>query len=373
MIDLYSKSIEYHGRPADFVTFIDITERERAEEALAKSERYLRRAELVAGFGHWEFNLDTKEAHGSDGASSLYGLSNRDWSIPEVQMVPLPEYRPILDEALRALVKDNRQYDVEFRIKRPSDGKVVDIHSIAEYDPKTRVVFGVIHDITGRRQAEEALQQANKKLNLLSSITRHDIKNQLMALNGFLELLYGKIQNPACEEYFSRIVQASSGISTMIDFTREYEKIGVAAPVWQKCRTLVDMVSKEVPLGKVVVKNDLPSGMEVFADPLINRVCYNLMDNAARYGGSITTIRFSIEERDGNSIIVCEDDGDGVPADKKEQIFDRGFGKNTGMGLYLAREILSITGITIQETGVHGKGGRFEITVPKGGYRFNKE
>jgi signal transduction histidine kinase len=122
-----------------------------------------------------------------------------------------------------------------------------------------------------------------------------------------------------------------------------------------------------------VVKNDLPPGMEVFADPLITRVYYNLMDNAARYGGSITTIRFYVKERDGNQIIVCEDDGEGIPAEEKERIFNRGFGRNTGMGLYLTREILSITGITIRETGVQGKGGRFEITVPKGAYRFNKE
>ncbi len=48
-------------------------------------------------------------------------------------------------------------------------------------------------------------------------------------------------------------------------------------------------------------------------------------------------------------IIVCEDDGDGIPDDKKEMIFEKNFGKNTGLGLFLAREILSITGITIQE------------------------
>jgi signal transduction histidine kinase len=95
------------------------------------------------------------------------------------------------------------------------------------------------------------------------------------------------------------------------------------------------------------------------------------MDNAMRYGGKITTIRFSAEEQDGDRIIVCEDDGEGVPADDKEQIFERGFGKNTGLGLFLAREILSITGITIRETGEPGKGARFEMTVPKGAWRLS--
>ena len=131
----------------------------------------------------------------------------------------------------------------------------------------------------------------------------------------------------------------------------------------------MDTAAKEAPVGKMMVKNKLPAGTEVFADPLVVKVFYNLMDNAARYGGKITTIRFSVEERNGDHLIVCEDDGDGVVTQEKEKIFERGFGKNTGLGLALSREILSITGITIQESGETGKGARFEMAVPEGAYR----
>ncbi len=175
-------------------------------------------------------------------------------------------------------------------------------------------------------------------------------------MNGFLDILQMKIPDPAYEHYFNRIMEAGSRISAMIEFTREYEMIGVTDPVWQDCRTLIDTAANAAPLGKIGVKNDIPAGMEVFADPLIAKVCYNLMDNAARYGGKITSIRFFEEKRNGNNIIVCEDDGNGVAADDKERIFDRGFGKNTGLGLALSREILDITGITIRETGEPGKG-----------------
>jgi len=109
----------------------------------------------------------------------------------------------------------------------------------------------------------------------------------------------------------------------------------------------------------------------VFADPLVVKVFYNLMDNAALYGGKITFIRFSVEDDGDDHVIVCEDDGDGIIAQEKEKIFERGFGKNTGLGLALSREILSITGITIKETGVPGKGARFEITVPKDTWRVS--
>ena len=58
---------------------------------------------------------------------------------------------------------------------------------------------------------------------------------------------------------------------------------------------------------------------------------------------------------------------------RQEKIFERGFGKNTGLGLALSREILDITGIMIRETGEPGKGARFEMVVPKGAWRMNEE
>ena len=57
----------------------------------------------------------------------------------------------------------------------------------------------------------------------------------------------------------------------------------------------------------------------MFADPLIIRVFYNLMDNAVRYGGKITTIRLLSRIRNG-MVVLCEDDGDGVPFSRKEDL-----------------------------------------------------
>jgi signal transduction histidine kinase len=226
-------------------------------------------------------------------------------------------------------------------------------------------------EVKVRKQTEEALSLANKKLNLLSSITRHDINNQLTILMGYLTILEKQIPDTSFSDYFLKVSNAAKRISSMIKFTKEYEEIGVKAPTWQDTRTLIDTAAKQAPLGKVMVKNDLPAGAEVFADPLVVKVFYNLMDNAVRYGGKITTIQFSVQESGDDHMIVCEDDGDGIVAAEKEKIFERGFGKNTGLGLALSREILDITGITIRETGEPGKGARFEMTVPKGVWRMN--
>jgi PAS domain S-box-containing protein len=248
----------------------------------------------------------------------------------------------------------------------------LDVHKAPFFDEHGKMIgtVGSARDVTGRKRAEEALRQANKKLTLLSSITRHDINNQLMVLQGYLALFEDMPLDPTHNEYFEKISTAAKRISAMILFTKEYENIGVNAPAWQDTHTLVNTAAKEAQLGKVVVKNDLPAGADIFADPLVVKVFYNLIDNAVRYGGKITTIRFSAEESGDDHLIVCEDDGDGIPVEEKEKIFERGFGKNTGLGLALSREILSITGITITETGEPGKGARFEMVVPKGMWRM---
>ena len=245
------------------------------------------------------------------------------------------------------------------------------VSAVPLHDPEGDVTgaVAVIQDITERKRAEDVLYRANKKLSLLSSITRHDINNQMTALQGFVELLEQQQPDRSFAEYFKKINAAADRISSMIRFTREYEAIGVNAPDWQDCRTVVDSAVTDVAQGHVRLENALPAGAEVFADPLIVKVFYNLMDNAVRHGGKITTVRFTAKEQNGQRLIVCEDDGDGVPADEKEKIFERGYGKNTGLGLFLAREILDITGITLTETGEAGRGARFEMVVPEGAWR----
>ncbi len=98
------------------------------------------------------------------------------------------------------------------------------------------------------------------------------------------------------------------------------------------------------------------------------KIIYNLIENAVRYGETITKIRF-YEEEASNLVLICEDDGVGVIPEEKERIFERGYGRNTGLGLALCRDILTITDISIIETGEFGSGARFEISIPSTGWR----
>ena len=62
------------------------------------------------------------------------------------------------------MVLNGKPYNVEFKINRPSDGQILDIHSLAEYDPAKRMLFGVINDVTQRKKAEEALRESELSL-----------------------------------------------------------------------------------------------------------------------------------------------------------------------------------------------------------------
>ena len=367
-------------------TLLDITERKRAEEALQKSEeRYRNVVEDQTEF-ICRFLPDGTHIFVNDAYCRYFDKKQEEIIGYRFRPVLHPEDREIVARHIATLTSDHPHETIDQRIIMPDGSTRWQRWSDrAIFDPDGRIIEyqSVGWDITEQKELEketeyheQELQQystslatANKKLNLLSSITRHDINNQLTILTGYLAFLENKQPDPTLTEYFLRVSNAAKRISAMVKFTREYEEIGVKAPIWHDCRTLVDTAAKQAPLGMVVVKNHLPAGAEVFADPLVIKVFYNLMENAVRYGGKITTIRFSAEETGEDHLIVCEDDGDGIVAAEKEKIFERGFGKNTGLGLALSREILAITGITITETGEPGKGARFEMTVPEGMWR----
>jgi DNA-binding response OmpR family regulator len=221
-----------------------------------------------------------------------------------------------------------------------------------------------------RRRIEKALDEANRKLNLMASITRHDVLNQLTTQHELLEgALARKETGP---EAWSQVRSAAAiGMQTInaIRFTGDYQKIGIKEPAWHNLRSLIGQAAAAVPAGPVRVENLVPENVLVYADPLIGTIFTNLIENAVKYGTVLTTIRFTLTGQEGAYIIACQDNGVGVPPDKKEKIFQYEYGMNTSMGLFLSREILGLTGITIRETGEYRNGARFEILCPAGTLR----
>ena len=224
------------------------------------------------------------------------------------------------------------------------------------------------NDIAERRKVEAALAAANQKLNLLSQITRHDISNRVFALLVDIDLAKEYAQDVRLKDTLEKLELTSMSIQDQITFTRDYQEIGTQAPSWHAVTPIIKDAAGQ--LDRQGVEVDVRLGnTEVFADAMIKKVFYNLIDNALRHGDHVTKIVFSSQETADGLLIICEDNGVGVPPEDKLNIFTKGFGRDSGLGLFLIREILSITKITIHETGDYGKSARFEMLIPKGDYR----
>lgn len=224
-------------------------------------------------------------------------------------------------------------------------------------------------EIQERKRFESAIQLANRKLNTLSSITRHDILNQITAIVMYLSLAEETVTDPVVIEQLRKIEQVTDLIQKQIRFTRDYQNIGENAPQWQNVAITVDNAVGGLDLKGIRITKDLEK-LEIFADYLLEKVFYNLVENSVRHGEKVSVIRFSYRKEGDVLLLLCEDDGVGIPEVAKERIFKREYYRNTGYGLFLSGEILSITGLSIRETGESEKGARFEIIVPKGMYRL---
>lgn len=225
------------------------------------------------------------------------------------------------------------------------------------------------------RISEESLRVTVKKLNLLASITRHDIRNNLLGLKIYLDLSRetpGDAEKIA--EYLAKEEQMAAAIERQLDFTRAYESLGAAHPAFQDLAACIGQAQEGLDLAGIRVTLAGTPGVEIFADPLLQKVFSNLFDNALRHGGrGMNAITIAVAETGGGLTITFEDNGVGIPKSEKKRIFERGYGTNTGFGLFLIREILDITRITIEETGTPGAGARFMIVVPSGAYRLLPE
>lgn len=233
----------------------------------------------------------------------------------------------------------------------------------------------MMHDTTETYRYQEALKQANKKINLMSNITRHDILNQVNVLSGYTELISETLPENVKNDlrigkYLRNLNKGIETIHSQIIFTKDYQELGVVSPIWQS----VSNTAREAAFpfsGQSLEFSIEESRVEIYADPLLKKAFYNLFDNAKSHGEHVTEISISSRRVEDNLVIEVKDNGTGVSPVMKELIFQKSIGKNTGLGLFLVKGILSITGMEIKETGTEGTGARFEITVPPGNWREN--
>ena len=370
-VEVYLTQVLMGEKVLLLATTRDVTERKRSEMELKKAEEKYRQLVQNSHDIIYTIQPDGIMTFVSPSWTDLLGHDPSEIVGSSYGRFIYDDDRPACEDYLRRTVETGmRQPAVEYRVFH-KDGSLRWHRSniIPLFDERKEMVslIGSAVDLTDYKLAVNALALSNRKLSLLSSITRHDILNQIMAAQGYIELARMTRTEGSRDKYYDKIAMAMGTIQRHIMFTREYERLGVKEPTWMTVRSIVEKISD----GHLPMVVDC-TGVSVFADPMIETVFENLMDNTRRHANGATVVMIGCHRTDDELIITWEDDGCGVPFDHKRLIFERGYGKNTGLGLFLCREILGITGISIVEDGEPGKGARFKMVVPNACFRIDK-
>lgn len=217
----------------------------------------------------------------------------------------------------------------------------------------------------------EELQRANERLKVLDSLTRHDSLNQLTILMGRLGILKASIKDDEAKKLVEEPIKAAESVEAILLFAKDYQTIGVEEPGWIDVTEAFANAADIVRIPKTIKVASECAGLQVYADNMLGKVFLNLLDNSMRYGEKIKNIGISCHKQWGGGLLLRYwDDGVGITPQDKQRLFQRGFGKHTGLGLFLSKEILGYTGLTITEKGEHGKGVLFEISIPEGKYKL---
>lgn len=359
------------GKPATIGTLHNVTDERKREEALRESEEKYR--SVINNIQDMFYRTDKAGnlIMASPSCLSKLGYESLDEGIFKSvsdMFYYSPEKR---EELLRILVEKGSVEDYEVQLKR-KDGTPLWISTSSHFyrDERGEItgVEGIFRDITERKRAEELLQRMVAKITTLNNITRHNMINTLTGLLGMIAMAQDPSTRPELDNLLLNIKNLTKNIQEQIEFSRDFQAAGVQEPCWQSVQETVSSAAQSFAGSGVSIINTI-SGWEVYADPLLKKAFDNLILNAVRNGGHLTTITFTEKQTDTGLSIICQDDGPGFPATVKETLFEQGTVSFTNMELFLVKEILSITGITISENGEPGKGARFEITVPQGIFR----
>ncbi len=225
-----------------------------------------------------------------------------------------------------------------------------------------------IRDITDYVMTEAALRNTGNRLNTLAGIIRHDMSAKLAILYGHLRLGVMKFNDPEVIRFIAAVEESANNIKRQIEISREFREIGTMPPTWIPVQDAVRKSAEKLDPGRVALRS-WAERLEVFADPHLPTVFYHIFHNSLKEATGATRIVVTYYQTSDGCIIVIEDNGTGIAEGDKEALFVQREDR-FGRGLFLAHEILSLTGMTICEKGTSVSGARFEIFVPSAGYRI---
>ncbi|NOT93314.1 PAS domain-containing sensor histidine kinase [Ferruginibacter sp.] len=171
-IQVFATPVQDKGQRYNLAIIQDVTEQKTAEISLKESEANLKAAEQLGKFGHFEFDLTSQMFNFSEGGVNLYGLDSNLVPATLIKEMRCTEYDKLMDEVIANLKKDEYPSEIEYKIKRLVDDKLIGIRIISQYSKERNIVFGSVQDVTERMNATEALKQSEEKFkHLISEMT----------------------------------------------------------------------------------------------------------------------------------------------------------------------------------------------------------
>lgn len=371
-------------------TFRDISSYKKAFQDLKNHQDWLERAETIAGIGYWEYDLRTGKIWTSRGARIIYGLDNKETTLSTIQMIPLPKYREVLDNALINLISKGEKYDQEFEILNVK-GVSAFVHSMAEYDCFEKKVFGIIQDITIKKKFEKELLDAKNKAEesdrlksaFLSNMS-HEIRTPMNGILGFSKLmLQPGISNAIMAEYSEIIDTCCNKLLDTINNILDISKVETGQANVKKDLTDITPLFSEIeeiyrePIRRKGLKLNIcypQAGQSyVFTDSeKVKLIFRNLLDNSLRFTNT-GSIEAGCEINGETAEFFVKDTGIGIDPQHHEIIFEpfRQAEINTsaayggfGTGLTIVNKYVKMLGGEVKIESEVGKGTLIKFTHP---------
>ncbi len=230
----------------------------------------------------------------------------------------------------------------------------------------------IIRDIDEERRMRDQLRKANARLSMMSMVVRHDTMNQVGVIHGYSELIAsGHLKSEDVARYGDRIKEAVKYIERQFNYAADYQNLGRSDPAWQWMQLVLAKAKTSGASEGLDVRSEL-GPLSVLADPMLEKVFSILMSNSRKHGKGATNVSIGYRVEEGRCVVTYEDDGVGIPADLKGAVFERDFNPQGSMGLYVASQIMLLSGGSIREVGGEGSGARFELVFPENGWKEEK-
>jgi PAS domain S-box-containing protein len=350
----------------------DITERKKAQELIQRSDLILENSsdsiivtDLLGKITSW-----------NKGAENIFGYrANEILGEPITKIVKPEEKKDVAPKQLNKIKKGatiSQQWE-GVRKDGSSIWLLLTTKTIKNEKNEPIAMVGFGKDITEYRKTEENLREnheqmkiINQKLNVVGSLTRHDIRNKLMTARSNLFLLKKKAKdNPDILNYINSIEKAFNESNKILEFSQLYEKIGAENSTSTNVGKAFNEATKLTPNTNVKIDNKA-NNLEVLADSSLSQLFYNLIDNSLKHGKSVSKIQLSYTQSDRETKLIYEDDGVGIPQENKVKIFSGSFTTGgSGIGLKLVKRMIEVYGWTITEEGIPSQGAKFIINIPK--------